>query len=58
VRFFKRLKGKRAEETGETNNDGVKTGSQKQIAIFEEQCSHGIHPDSGTLLPVQAREKK
>jgi len=37
--FFRRLAGKRAEETGETNNDGVKTGSQKQIAIFEEQCS-------------------
>ncbi len=24
-------------KTGETNNDGVKTGSQIQIAIFEEQ---------------------
>jgi hypothetical protein len=36
--FFRRLRGKRAEETGETNNDGVKTGSQEQVAIFEEQC--------------------
>jgi hypothetical protein len=44
TRFFRRLRGKRAEETGETNNDGVKTGSQKQIAISEEQCSCGIYP--------------
>jgi hypothetical protein len=55
--FFRRLKGKRAEETGETNNDGVKTGSQKQIATFEEQYRDGIHPGSGTFLLVQPEEK-
>jgi hypothetical protein len=35
--FFRRWIGVLAEETGETNNDDVKTGSQIQIAIFEEQ---------------------
>jgi hypothetical protein len=48
------LRGERAEETGETNNDDIKTGSQKPIAIFEEPCGCGIHPGSGILLLVQA----
>jgi hypothetical protein len=56
--FFRRLRGKRTEDTGETNSDGVKTSSQKEIAIFEEQCARGIYPRFHTFLLAKAEEKK
>jgi hypothetical protein len=52
------LRGERTEETGEPNNDGVKASSQKEIAIFEEQCARGIYPRFHTFLLAKAEEKK
>jgi hypothetical protein len=52
------LRGKRTEDTGETNNDGVKTSSQKEIATFEEQYGRGIHPGYGRFCLRKTQEKK